>query len=201
MVVRDLQLFSSKQPLRFCCRFALLLPFLAVLCTVFVVRRDMASGVVLGKYFWFYGSMGLVSVATLVRVLVSRRSVRFSAQDALVLLFAAAVYLPALLSGAPHNASKLTIFTLLIVLYFSLRLAVGTLKRKDAARHVFYLFIIFTGLVEAVWGMRQLYGFEASQHDLFKLTGSFFNPGPYAGYLVVAAFRCCGQVWKLFSAR
>ena len=51
MVVRDLQLFSSKQPLRFCCRFALLLPFLAVLCTVFVVRRDMASGVVLGKYF------------------------------------------------------------------------------------------------------------------------------------------------------
>jgi hypothetical protein len=40
-------------------------------------------------------------------------------------------------------------------------------------------------LVEAVWGLRQLYGFESSQHSLFKLTGSFFNPGPYAGYLAV----------------
>ena len=195
-------MYIEKYYYKFPFRFALLLPFLAVLSTVFVVRHDMANGVVLGKYFWFYGSMGLVSVATLVRVLVSRRSVRFSAQDALVLLFAAAVYLPALLSGAPHNASKLTIFTLLIVLYFSFRLAVGTLKRKDAARHVFYLFIIFTGLVEAVWGMRQLYGFEASQHDLFKLTGSFFNPGPYAGYLAVVlpvALSCL--LWRRESGQ
>ena len=33
--------------------------------------------------------------------------------------------------------------------------------------------------------MQQLYGFKPSQHALLKLTGSFFNPGPYAGYLAV----------------
>jgi hypothetical protein len=29
----------------------------------------------------------------------------------------------------------------------------------------------------------QLYGFARSQHALFKITGSFFNPGPYSGWL------------------
>ena len=53
-----------------------------------------------------------------------------------------------------------------------------------AVRSLFF-FIIITGLVEAVWGLRQLYGFLPSQHSLFSLTGSFFNPGPYAGYLAV----------------
>jgi hypothetical protein len=166
--------------------FLWLAPFLLALSTVFVVSDDLANGVVSGKYFWFYGSMGLVSLAVLVQTLIDRRSFRFSLQDILVLLFAAAVYLPALLSkGASLNITRLTIFTLLPVLYFSFRLIINTFKRKDMVLPVFCLFIILTGLVEAVWGLRQLYGFESSQHSLFKLTGSFFNPGPYAGYLAV----------------
>jgi uncharacterized protein (UPF0333 family) len=47
------------------------------------------------------------------------------------------------------------------------------------------LAFIITGLVEAVWGLMQLYGFTSSQHGLFKTTGSFFNPGPYAGWLAM----------------
>jgi tetratricopeptide (TPR) repeat protein len=31
----------------------------------------------------------------------------------------------------------------------------------------------------------QLYGFASSQHGLFKITGSFFNPGPYSGWLAM----------------
>jgi tetratricopeptide (TPR) repeat protein len=48
-------------------------------------------------------------------------------------------------------------------------------------------------LVEAVWGLMQLYGLESSQHYLFRLTGSFFNPGPYACYIAMVlpvAFYC-----------
>ena len=37
------------------------------------------------------------------------------------------------------------------------------------------------GLVEAVWGMQQLHGHVYSHHSLFRLTGSFFNPGPIPG--------------------
>ena len=45
--------------------------------------------------------------------------------------------------------------------------------------------IILTGIIEAIWGMMQLYDLRSSQHSLFKITGSFFNPGPFAGYLAV----------------
>ncbi|HYX06371.1 MAG TPA: hypothetical protein VE912_06515, partial [Bacteroidales bacterium] len=45
------------------------------------------------------------------------------------------------------------------------------------------LALIAGGLVQAVYGNLQLWGYYPSHHGLYKLTGSFFNPGPYAGYL------------------
>lgn len=46
--------------------------------------------------------------------------------------------------------------------------------------------LLLWGSMEAAWGVLQLYGFTASRHALFRLTGSFFNPGPYSGYLAMA---------------
>lgn len=50
--------------------------------------------------------------------------------------------------------------------------------------------LVLWGSVEAVWGLRQLYGFSTSGHSLYALTGSFFNPGPYAGYLAMVLPVC-----------
>lgn len=44
---------------------------------------------------------------------------------------------------------------------------------------------ILSGLLQAVYGLLQLYGFYPSLHGLFKITGSFFNPAPYAMYLAL----------------
>lgn len=44
--------------------------------------------------------------------------------------------------------------------------------------------------VQAVWGMCQLFGLAPSGHALYALTGSFFNPGPYSGYLAMALPVC-----------
>jgi hypothetical protein len=38
----------------------ILCPFLLILSTIFVIDRHLSNGVVSGKYFWFYGSMGLM---------------------------------------------------------------------------------------------------------------------------------------------
>lgn len=46
------------------------------------------------------------------------------------------------------------------------------------------LAIIVSGIIQAVYGNFQLLGYFASNHPGFKMTGSFFNPGPYAGFLV-----------------
>lgn len=50
--------------------------------------------------------------------------------------------------------------------------------------------LMIWGGVEAVWGLCQLYGFAASGHARYALTGSFFNPGPYAGFLAMVLPIC-----------
>lgn len=65
--------------------------------------------------------------------------------------------------------------------------------------------LILLGGIEAVWGLRQLYGFSASGHFRYALTGSFFNPGPYAGYLAMVLPVCLHHymqfgTWKWMSA-
>ncbi len=46
-----------------------------------------------------------------------------------------------------------------------------------------FLALILGGFIQAVFGNLQLWGYYPSHHNLFKMTGSFFNPGPYSGYL------------------
>jgi O-antigen polymerase len=46
------------------------------------------------------------------------------------------------------------------------------------------LAVVISGIIQAVYGNLQLLGYYASNHSGFKMTGSFFNPGPYAGFLV-----------------
>lgn len=45
------------------------------------------------------------------------------------------------------------------------------------------LAIIVSGIIQAVYGNLQLFGYYPSNHSEFKINGSFFNPGPYAGFL------------------
>ena len=58
---------------------------------------------------------------------------------------------------------------------------------------VSWVFILYGGM-EAVWGIRQVYGFTYSNHSLYALTGSFYNPGPYSGYLAMI-FPVCLHEW------
>lgn len=45
------------------------------------------------------------------------------------------------------------------------------------------LAIVVSGIIQAIYGNLQLIGYYGSNHSGFKMTGSFFNPGPYAGFL------------------
>lgn len=53
--------------------------------------------------------------------------------------------------------------------------------------------LVMLGGIEAVRGLGQLYGFAASHHSLYAMTGSFFNPGPYSGYLAMVLPVCLHQ--------
>lgn len=45
--------------------------------------------------------------------------------------------------------------------------------------------IIIFGLYESVLGWLQLLKYQPSNHALFPATGTFYNPGPYCGFLAV----------------
>ena len=47
------------------------------------------------------------------------------------------------------------------------------------------LALMLYGIVEAVWGLCQLWGWLPSNHARFAVTGSFANPGPYSGFLAI----------------
>lgn len=51
-------------------------------------------------------------------------------------------------------------------------------------KYVIYA-ILLSGVIEAIWGLGQLYSFIPSNHFLFKTTGSFFNSGPYGGFIAL----------------
>lgn len=47
--------------------------------------------------------------------------------------------------------------------------------------------LLTLGLWECLLGWEQLLGFRSSHHSLYPATGSFFNPGPYCGFLAMIA--------------
>ena len=58
--------------------------------------------------------------------------------------------------------------------------------RRKVAIEVFLWSICAAATAEAVLGLMQLYGFRFSNHGIFRLTGTFYNPGPLGGYIAMA---------------
>ena len=154
-----------------------------ILSAVFIINRNLVNEVVSEKYFWFYGSVCILCIVTLTFTFLKKQQFRFSLTDLFILFFIGSVFISAFaFNSSTANSTKLVIISLLLVLYFNLRLI---FENKEQIIQLVYFFIILSGLVETIWGMMQLYDFLPSQHSLFKITGTFFNPGPYAGYLAI----------------
>lgn len=163
-----------------------------LLCTIFATDNTLANGLVMGKVHWFHLSMLLLAVCSLVAVVVRRpeKGVAFSVGDGLVLLLAAIVAMGYdwQLNAEPE---KMRFGGQLVALWFLLRFM---FSEWPQLRLYFLVVLMGTGLVEAVLGMQQLHGMEGSNHSLFRITGHFYNPGPYSGYLAVVLPIC---VWMI----
>ena len=60
--------------------------------------------------------------------------------------------------------------------------------------------ILLVGLVQAGWGLGQLYNFLPSTHHLFRTTGSFFNSGPFGGFIGLM-FPLALHFWLRFKQK
>ena len=73
-------------------------------------------------------------------------------------------------------------FTLLMIpLYVSVRM----IAENELIRQWILVFFLVAVLMQALLGLLQLYGLARSHHSLYKITGTFFNPGPFSGFLAV----------------
>jgi hypothetical protein len=102
--------------------------------------------------------------------------------DGLVLLFGITALIFSQFIHHSEAETKHVLLLLVVLLYFCFRIV---FQVNSSSKYWMTVCFIITGLVEAVWGLMQLYGLERSQHPLFRTTGSFFNPGPYACYIAV----------------
>lgn len=158
-----------------------------LIATPLVGDSALANGIVMGKVFWFHLSMALMAIGTVVTAwLGGRKSIPFALPDGLLLLFAG-ITLATYDWQLDPEPEKLLFGGQLVVLWFLLRYF---LTEAPCLKFFFLFVLMLTGLVEPVWGMQQLHGYAYSNHSLFRLTGSFFNPGPYCGYLAVVLPVC-----------
>lgn len=100
-----------------------------------------------------------------------------------------------------HNKDSLIPSATTFALYVTLRL---TMPRTKTLGKVLAGGIAVIGLYECLLGLLQLYGIKQSNHAVFQITGTFFNPGPYSIYLVTAFSIClayCLKRYKLYPFR
>lgn len=165
-----------------------------LLAIPFFIDSSPAGGIVMDNLFRFHylqlffaGSMALAAIVTF------KHPVHLQWADFLIVLFFFIVLLTydRELAAEPE---KLLFGGQMVVLWFMLRHAFMQYPRLYT---LFLAVIIIMGMLEAVWGMEQLYGYRQSNHSLFRLTGTFFNPGPYSGFLAMILPVCLGGILLL----
>lgn len=152
-----------------------------VFAAVFALSDSLALGVVSAKEFWLYGAMGCCGISTIIFVCFHPQfKINFSYTDLLLLLFTLIGMLPFLCGAEAVNVHCIHL-SLLAMLYVFFRMALTT----SLLRYLIPVMLLLSSAAQAIWGLLQLYGYLTSQHNLFVLTGTFFNPGPYSGYLAM----------------
>jgi hypothetical protein len=130
---------------------------ITVLYTFISINRDLGNSLISGKYFWFYASIALLSIVAVPAYVVRyRERVRFKLPDLLILLFVSVTVLITLYhTGRLTNKCLLLLFMTAFYFYLSVFLS----NKSKLMYILFCLAFVITGLVEAVWGLMQLYGF------------------------------------------
>ena len=141
--------------------------------------HDYADGIITAKYFRFAEVVGIGLLLTW--MVAWNFQFCFRWVDVGVVLFA--LYgVGSFLLNDFRGETQTLLLILLVGLYFVCR---GLGGWKVSQRLLFTFVLLLAGSIEAIWGFLQVYGWADQYHSLYRLTGSFFNPGPYSGFLAV----------------
>jgi len=177
---------------------------LLIILTPFFFSGTLYNGTISAKQLWFFGVTAITFLIFGTDLVLSKKSSSFRVDliDFSLLVFYAYFLFRGI--NTPYTPllynTKFLNYTLLIILYFIIRwiLTVAPVSKRSLIQdrsgtttktsdisltEVLIIFLILAGLIQAIWGLLQLYGLTRSFHSGFKITGTFFNPAPYALYL------------------
>ena len=154
-----------------------------VMWNVIIVNQELEDPNRIGKiifFLWMFGPIVLVLIISL----LAQGKTYLSTISVFSVLFMIYIFINGKNSGIWNNEKFLYFAGCLVVLLSISHLVAHQKQFTLNAIPVLTFSLIFTGLYEALYGLLQLYDMKSSFHANFKVTGTFFNPAPYSGYLV-----------------
>ncbi|PWD99011.1 O-antigen ligase family protein [Marinilabilia rubra] len=151
--------------------------------SIFAIKADFFQFLVTAKQ-WRLEKTSLVVIAFLVLWLPFARRVKISLIDAGVLLLSIWWVLNEVILQTNYASFGQTIFQ--VVLWLSIYLFIHTGASNNKFIAGVAIVFLFTTFLQSGLGLLQLYGVQPSFHSLFRITGTFHNPGPFSGFVVSA---------------
>lgn len=161
-------------------RYGVAAAAVAALCDPVVWRTEAMPSV---SDVWGYRAVAALVVLALTAVCLGRRLPRLHWADGVALFWWVYVSLNYVFVSPYPAAEAYGKAMALGVAYVALRLVIPFCGR--AFTRLWWVGLCAAGGYELWTGFMQLAGREASRHHLFDVTGTFFNPGPYAIFVAV----------------
>ncbi len=156
---------------------------LFLLLTCFAIFPFLERKLVVSQYFYFRAVGSAATLWLAVRHLIqSESSVKsLNRIDLAVLAYVGYTLIGTLVDPqvSYHSADVLTVL-LLLSTYFFFRAYIRNSSFLNATKST----VLVVGLIQLVIGVLQWLRYLPSGNDTFLVTGTFFNPAPYAGFLI-----------------
>lgn len=170
----------NKEQYTYVIRYGVAAAAVAALCAPVVWRTEAMPSV---SDVWGYRAVAALVVLALTAVCLGRRLPRLHWADGVALFWWVCVSLNYVFVS-PYPAAEVYGKAMALgVAYVALRLVIPFCGR--AFTRLWWVGLCAAGGYELWTGFMQLAGREASRHHLFDVTGTFFNPGPYAIFVAV----------------
>jgi len=170
----------NKEQYTYIIRYGVAAAAVAVLCAPVVWRTEAMPSV---SDVWGYRAVAALAVLALTAVCLGQRLPRLHWADGVALFWWVCVSLNYVFVSPYPAAEAYGKAMALGVAYVALRLVIPFCGR--AFTRLWWVGLCAAGGYELWTGFMQLAGREASRHHLFDVTGTFFNPGPYAIFVAV----------------
>ncbi|TCO07332.1 O-antigen ligase family protein [Natronoflexus pectinivorans] len=173
-----------------------LLLIAAMLSTSFLATQGFFNTLIISKQYGLE-VISLIAGALFVVALLSQKEIKFTKTDLLVVIFAIWYVINELYNVNTYAPIGLIIFNLLLwgLVYMFVR------QSSENPLFVWGVVVVWmvVVLLQSGLGLMQLYGLERSYHGLFRITGTFHNPGPFSGFVVSGLPLALGVICYLDS--